>query len=665
MVIKTAPAGPGGRTSTNLLMQSAKPQPQAAVRAKTAPAQTAAPAVDARNSIKDTIVGGLLTHTAHAADSAEPSSNASSAVPLAPRTVSKNSVAARAVVPPQLELAPELPIRVAGAAGVLAGAAVGQSPDEVFEAVLNHGTHTWRLLDPTRYTTTEKSRKYIRDVAFQNFLGVQTAFRVSTVRGESEDTYFVGPTFIWGAYGAVRFGLKESSGEPVALKAVYMLAPDERDELVDDMQREERMQRSPAKPPMAPTDVSVLVNERDHLQAAGLLLDQIIDTSKYYFVMPYASTDGIDLLQGVASQADLSAAVHEAWITHFVMKIGESLQGLHARGLAALDVKPENVLIFSDGSVRVTDFATAQAEDEQTEGSGRAAISGTLGYLAPEVYFSGWQPEGASWGKLSPIDTKADVWSMAIIALDHLTGGTASAFFGKENDPGVWFAAASQGDGTPTARRQVDVVANYGAFRAFHAGLVDANNRLREQAYHTLCEDHQNGQHAPGTPEAVFAPLAVSSPLLFEAFVVHMLAPDSAQRASSRDVVQMLQSTLRHYPAADLQMVGDISRELIAQEDAKKDDYFSGLRAYAKAAQQAALHTAGGLHVADDDVALPLEPTPSVSSGSTLAQAPSIGSDSTLASVPDASVSPGPTSARLDAATPGAAVGAGRLPSAT
>lgn len=91
----------------------------------------------------------------------------------------------------------------------------------------------------------------------------------------------------------------------------------------------------------------------------------------------------------------------------------EAARGLdyaHRRGLVHRDVKPANILFDEDGRLRIADFglARALAEAAWTEPSG--AVLGTARYAAPE------QVRG------TPLDGKADVYSLAVVLVEAVTG---------------------------------------------------------------------------------------------------------------------------------------------------------------------------------------------------------------------------------------------------
>ncbi len=64
----------------------------------------------------------------------------------------------------------------------------------------------------------------------------------------------------------------------------------------------------------------------------------------------------------------------------------EALQYAHERGVWHRDVKPANILLMSDGQVKVTDFGIARVESSNLTQAG--AIMGTPGFIAPEMYLS-------------------------------------------------------------------------------------------------------------------------------------------------------------------------------------------------------------------------------------------------------------------------------------
>ena len=91
-----------------------------------------------------------------------------------------------------------------------------------------------------------------------------------------------------------------------------------------------------------------------------------------------------------------------------------ALSVAHAAGLIHRDVKPENVLISADGSVKVTDFGLAREVSTLTR-TDLSHVLGSVPYLAPEQF----QRRAA--------DERSDVYAAGLVLVDLLTGRPAMA----------------------------------------------------------------------------------------------------------------------------------------------------------------------------------------------------------------------------------------------
>jgi serine/threonine-protein kinase len=127
------------------------------------------------------------------------------------------------------------------------------------------------------------------------------------------------------------------------------------------------------------------------------------DEQTYYMVMEYvAGTDLRDLLVG-------SGVLQPAQAAEIMAFVCEALAAAHVHGVVHRDVKPENVLIARDGTVKVADFGIAAVADyERTVPGG--TITGTLRYLSPE------QARGEE------ATLASDVWGAGAVLAELLTG---------------------------------------------------------------------------------------------------------------------------------------------------------------------------------------------------------------------------------------------------
>lgn len=104
--------------------------------------------------------------------------------------------------------------------------------------------------------------------------------------------------------------------------------------------------------------------------------------------------------------------------TQLIVQICEALAYLHTSGWIHGDLKPSNILIMTDGSVRLADFGLV-TRLEGTHGYGPPF--GSIDYLPPER----WDDQlGLRGVRVRPSD---DVWALGITAHQVLTGGTSSA----------------------------------------------------------------------------------------------------------------------------------------------------------------------------------------------------------------------------------------------
>lgn len=114
--------------------------------------------------------------------------------------------------------------------------------------------------------------------------------------------------------------------------------------------------------------------------------------------------DGITLKQYMEQKGVLN------WreVLHFATQIAKALEHAHSRGIIHRDIKPHNIMILKDGSVKVADFGIARVSSAQSTLT-REAL-GSVHYISPE------QAKG------SKIDYRSDLYSLGVVMYEMLTG---------------------------------------------------------------------------------------------------------------------------------------------------------------------------------------------------------------------------------------------------
>ena len=92
------------------------------------------------------------------------------------------------------------------------------------------------------------------------------------------------------------------------------------------------------------------------------------------------------------------------------LEAGKALAYAHGRGLVHRDIKPANLLFDEEGRLRIADFGLARALAEAAWTEPVGAVLGTARYASPE------QVQGV------PVDGKADVYSLALVLVEAVTG---------------------------------------------------------------------------------------------------------------------------------------------------------------------------------------------------------------------------------------------------
>ena len=114
--------------------------------------------------------------------------------------------------------------------------------------------------------------------------------------------------------------------------------------------------------------------------------------------------DGITLKQYMEKKGTLN------WkeTLHFSMQIAKALEHAHGRGIVHRDIKPHNVMVLKNGSVKVTDFGIARLMSQSNTLTKEAL--GSVHYISPE------QAKGGR------VDNRSDLYSLGVVMYEMMTG---------------------------------------------------------------------------------------------------------------------------------------------------------------------------------------------------------------------------------------------------
>ena len=113
--------------------------------------------------------------------------------------------------------------------------------------------------------------------------------------------------------------------------------------------------------------------------------------------------DGITLKQYLQKKSVLDPA----GVLDFTIQTAKALEHAHSKGIIHRDIKPQNIIISTDGKVKVTDFGIAKATSSNTISSD---VMGSVHYASPEQARNGF------------VDGRSDIYSLGIVMFEMVTG---------------------------------------------------------------------------------------------------------------------------------------------------------------------------------------------------------------------------------------------------
>ena len=156
-------------------------------------------------------------------------------------------------------------------------------------------------------------------------------------------------------------------------------------------------------------DINFVTKFRSEAQAAaGLEHPNIVniydvgsENGLHYIVMEYV--EGITLKTYIEKKGQLS--FKEA--VSIAIQVGRGIEAAHNKNIVHRDIKPQNIMISTEGKVKVTDFGIARAATSNTISSD---VMGSVHYSSPEQARNGF------------VDGKSDIYSLGIVMYEMVTG---------------------------------------------------------------------------------------------------------------------------------------------------------------------------------------------------------------------------------------------------
>ncbi|MGL5416625.1 MAG: Stk1 family PASTA domain-containing Ser/Thr kinase [Clostridium sp.] len=133
------------------------------------------------------------------------------------------------------------------------------------------------------------------------------------------------------------------------------------------------------------------------------VLDVGSDDNENYIVMEYVNGKTLKELVDQFGRLSYDTAVTIS------LQIAKALDCAHKNGIVHRDIKPQNILVTSEGVAKVTDFGIAKSVDSAT-------LTNTSTILGSAHYFSPEQAKGAV------VDYRSDIYSLGIVMYEMITG---------------------------------------------------------------------------------------------------------------------------------------------------------------------------------------------------------------------------------------------------
>src|SRR5579859_2181253 len=130
--------------------------------------------------------------------------------------------------------------------------------------------------------------------------------------------------------------------------------------------------------------------------------DFSVDGDLFFLAMEYLEGKSLRKIMETQGRLPIETVIHTC------QQVCSALEHAHTRGVVHRDVKPENIMVLEDGTVKVTDFGVAKMLSAETTQPGQ--ILGTPSYMSPEQV------------QCRPLDGRSDIFSLGVILYELVAG---------------------------------------------------------------------------------------------------------------------------------------------------------------------------------------------------------------------------------------------------
>lgn len=188
-----------------------------------------------------------------------------------------------------------------------------------------------------------------------------------------------------GSFGSVFRAIDQDTNRIIAVKEIMVLPGPQREEQLEKLNRE----------------ISVMERLERHPHIVQLLGHHFDGNNTFRLFMEFMTAGAL------TSLVKCFGPMLESQAQRVTRQVVEGLAFLHSRRIAHRDLKGDNILLDTNGNVKLADFGTAKEIATNNHGN---TVAGTACFMAPEVI------RGTGHG------LEADIWSLGCCVLEMLTG---------------------------------------------------------------------------------------------------------------------------------------------------------------------------------------------------------------------------------------------------